>query len=104
MRGIASNGRIYPPISLTVTAGSPRVGASMQNSARDAGKALLSAINQPTGGTFAIAPCVVSRGANGGLGAGALELITSVRVGNVVDVQRRRKNALKESYVSANWP
>jgi hypothetical protein len=103
-RGIASKGRIYPPNVVTVTSAGMRVSTATQNSHVTAAKNLLNVLSRPNGVDFELAPLVVSKGANGGAGVGAAEDITGVRVGDVVDIQRRRKNALKETYVAAVWP
>jgi hypothetical protein len=35
---------------------------------------------------------------------GVIREITGVRVGNVIDVQRRRKDAIQEVYSAGPWP
>jgi hypothetical protein len=103
-RGIASKGRIYPPTAIAVTSGAARVTSTVQNTNLTAAKAMLDVMSRPNGVDFEIAPCVVSKGTHNGTGTGASEDITGVRIGDVVDVQRRRKNALVETYVAGVWP
>ena len=102
-RGIGVNGRVYLPNVPTFTAaGGMRVQTSTVTEIRAAGLALLSilgtGVSAPTNGEFT--PCVVSKGTGNGAGAGIAEPITGVRVGDVVDVQRNRKSALREVYSS----
>jgi hypothetical protein len=104
LRGIASKGRIFPPVAFTTTQGSPRVSSAVTATNVTAAKALLSVLSKPNGVDFEFAPCVVSAGSHGGTGTGAIENITGVRVGDVVDVQRRRKNALVDVYATSVWP
>jgi hypothetical protein len=104
LRGIASRGRIYPPVAVVTASGSPRVTSTVTANSVTAAKALLSVLSRPNGVDFELAPCVVSAGSNGGAGTGAIEDITGVKVGDVADVQRRRKNALKEVYATGVWP
>lgn len=91
----ASHGRIYPPNYLLSTGGLMRVPTSTASIWRDKGKALLALLAV---GPFNAIP-VVASGHNG-----EIEPITSVRVGDVLDVQRRRKDALRENYAVANFP
>lgn len=92
--GPASNGRIYPPLNIVPTGTSQdRIDSTTATALANYGKALLNALSTgtsaPTSANFV--PQVVSS-------QGPRENITGVRVGDVIDVQRRRKNALKESY------
>jgi hypothetical protein len=93
------NGRIYPPnyaVPLNVGATITTAGAT---SALAAAKALLTVIANSggsSGQTFA--PCVVGQSYVG------FEQITGCRVGNVVDVQRRRKDGVAEIYQASAWP
>lgn len=97
-RGQAHTGRIYPPCTPTgATGAATKLGTTDQNAFRDSAKALLSSISSVSG-TFDIAPRVASKV------GGQLEPITGVRIGNVIDVQRRRKNGFVETYVSSAWP
>ena len=96
-RGPGAHGRVFLPnpcygtnTSITITPGD-------QANAVAAGKALLTALAGTVPAT--IVHPVVASGVNA-----TNALITGVRVGSVKDVQRRRKDALKETYVAANWP
>ena len=96
-RGLAHTGRVYPPNTWAVGGTSPDV---IGNAAAHvtAAKGLLTAITG--GGSGAPGrPCVVS-----GVGVGQIRNITGVRVGDVIDVQRRRKNDAQEHYTAAVWP
>lgn len=102
-RGPSSHGRIYLPLSVAVgTSGNPRLTAPIINAVGTKGTALLTLLAKPdTAGStnnpgFNIQPHVVSR-------KGPYAKITQVRVGDVVDIQRRRKSALRENYVTTAW-
>lgn len=95
LRGPGSNGRIYLPVagaSASTNAGlilSPAVVANILT----AGVDLITVLRNSTGDNPA--DPIVASGVNA-----TNNSITSVRVGNVVDVQRRRKNELVEVYQS----
>lgn len=97
----ARHGRIYAPLAVgTFTAGGSRVAAGAQTNALSWGQQLLTAISKPANvglNTGAIRPLVASGH------AGELFPITEVRIGDVVDVQRRRKSALRENYAKGAW-
>lgn len=87
----ATHGRIYPPNYWQSAAGTSvmRVQASVVTAWAAKGQALLTVLSGPAN------PCipVVASGHSAEFNA-----ITGVRVGDVMDVQRRRKDALKEAY------
>jgi hypothetical protein len=92
----ATHGRIYLPVYTIL----PNVAGMRITSAQAAawaarGKALLSLL---AGTTQPAMPVVASNH------DGEIEPITHVRVGDVIDVQRRRKSALKEVYSSLAYP
>jgi hypothetical protein len=92
-------GRIYPPNYAIGAAAGSVVGSTGITNLVTSTKALLTAISNsagPTGQNFV--PCVVSQSSVG------WEQITGVRVGNVMDVQRRRKDAVSEVYTASAWP
>ena len=64
--------------------------------------ALQGVIQVPSDGH--LRPRVVSRGGNGGPSAEATYPITWLRMGRVVDTQRRRRNKLPEQYVDLELP
>lgn len=102
-RSIGVNGRIYLPNRPNfVVDGGMRVAPADAVLIRDAGLALLGILatdaSAPTNGAFT--PCVVSKGVGNGVGAGIAEPITGVRVGDVIDVIRNRKDALREVYTA----
>ena len=101
-RGLAHRGRIFPPVALdAVTTGT--VGTKQSNY-RTSALSLLTAI-APTGTLThdGLPPYVVSPGGKHS-SVGVARRITGVEIGDLVDVQRRRKSALPEAYVSASWP
>jgi len=91
-RGKSHAGRIYlPNYSMpVVTPGSMRAQGGLNALWRDRGLALLALL---ANSNVHAVPIIASS-------AGPTAQITGVRVGDVIDVQRRRKDALKESYVS----
>lgn len=101
-RGPASNGRIYPPNVIGTPSGVTRASSAEVALHVTAAKALLTLLAQSravTGGNVAWVPGVYSN-----VGAGAYSDITGIRVGDVMDVQRRRKDKLKENYQSTTFP
>nr|CRY96129.1 hypothetical protein [uncultured prokaryote] len=100
VRGPASKGRIYPPNVPNTNStlnGRTVVGLTDQTAHLAAAKALLTVLHTPSGGgTFS--PGVVAQATPD------QNLIIGVRIGNVMDVQRRRKNKLQEAYLGSNWP
>jgi len=98
-RGRASKGRIYLPVyGLNATdAGRMDITPTDQNNFITFGQALLDAFSN-SAGIAPVVPVIASKL------DGSIHPITGVRVGNIIDVQRRRKNALTETYVSGTWP
>lgn len=94
-RGLAHTGRIYPPFAFDVQQGMA-VTQSVQTDAVASAQNLLDAIAD-NASSFGVAPYVVSA-------QGALHAVNGVRIGSIIDVQRRRKNALVESYETGDWP
>lgn len=99
MRGPGSHGRIYPPNTAQTISPNGALTIAGANITQDvaAAKALLTAL--ASAGATAATPVIASK-----VGSGSVTPITGVRVGNVVDVQRRRKSAIPETYTSAVWP
>ena len=90
-RGLAHGGRIFPPpTSLQATSDGKCNNSDILGIANQAAT-LIQAINSALGGT---AECVVASR----VGAGGIRTINGVRVGNVIDTQRRRRNQLVEDY------
>lgn len=92
-RGKSHAGRIYLPNYLvhTVVDGSMRITAGDVTGWVTKGVALLGVL---ANSAVKAVPIIASS-------AGPTAQITGVRVGNVLDVQRRRKDALREAYTSA---
>lgn len=98
-RGPAAKGRIYLPnyAAGPISIDRMRVQTATAQDAVGLGQALLDAVAN-TAGTVSVTP-VVASAING-----TIRPIISIRVGDVVDVQRRRKNAMVETYSSGPWP
>lgn len=98
-RGLGHTGRIYPPVAFPTTgaSGANLAGTVVADHVTRA-KALLTALAVADGSGATAVPVVAS------LKDGSLHQITGVRVGNVIDVQRRRKEQIPETYTASNWP
>lgn len=91
------HGRVYPPnYSFQPVSGSAQIPGSIVTSLATAGIALLNAVSI-TDPSWQFSAYIVSR-------QGGHAKITGVRVGNVFDVQRRRKNAVPETYTALPYP
>nr|CRY97296.1 hypothetical protein [uncultured prokaryote] len=99
VRGAGANGRIYPPFSPIPAEGTSAVITSAQNTAVVSSQTLLAVIAnaESSNEDLVVIPIIASS-------KGPFQAITSTRVGNVVDTQRRRRNAVKETYVSGPIP
>lgn len=97
-RGPASKGRIYPPNTPSSYAGGDQITGAEQSAQITAAKNMLNVLAATYSSSLAFVPTVESS-----IG-GAFHPINGVRVGNIIDVQRRRKNQIKETYVAATWP
>lgn len=91
-RGPAHAGRVYLPLPSATIAADGRMTVDDANSIDAQGQALRNALNDATTNAYQIA--VFSRK----LGAPAHRAITGVRVGRVIDTQRRRRRSLVEEY------
>lgn len=96
-RGPASHGRLYLPNYTFAVTGAEITGTAA-TAAMNSGKSLINLIRANTSGLSGgvMSPALVSS-----IG-GAWAYINSVRVGNVVDTQRRRRNAVPETYVQTS--
>lgn len=91
-----SHGRVYPPnFGCSFTSGGANIGGLATNLV-SSGQKLLAAVTQAAA-DFSFTPYVISK-------QGVSRKITGVRVGDVYDVQRRRKDAVRESYSSGPVP
>jgi hypothetical protein len=96
--GHANYGKMYlPHTRLGLVAGSPLATTAAQSAALSEMTTFVQAVN--TWATFASGDPVVS--VMSSIGAGARKTVAFVRVGRVVDTQRRRRNKLDESYVQS---
>lgn len=102
VRGLASRGRIYLPglsgaFGPVVADG--LLSASQANTLRDAVATFLNNVNNWPGLDATWAGLDISVVSDGGLsGVGQQRKVTGVRVGRVLDTQRRRRHSLVESY------
>lgn len=103
-RGPGSKGRIYPPNPTYGSRSSMLIASSEQGAAAAAGVKLLQVLNNANDGPFRPTPLghyedarpVVASSVNGSLNG-----IIGCRAGSVKDVQRRRKDAIRETYVTS---
>lgn len=94
-RGLASKGRIFPPTGqLVVNMATGQVTTVIASNAAGAANSLLTVIN----GFGAAQVVVFSKQGQ------VTRTITGVRVGTIVDTQRRRRSSLKENYQAVVQP
>lgn len=101
-RGRAHSGRMYPPnygVPLA-SASPPKIAAQQQGELGIWLKDLLQIIVDGVGGIQLnlLRPAVCSKI------DGTVRPVTEIRVGNVIDVQRRRKNHVTEVYIATPFP
>lgn len=94
-RGRGSRGRFYPPPQVQALAADGRIDTQRANTLVLNHRELLNAINAVGIGRV----CVGSA-----LGTGLLEPVTQVRIGRIIDTQRRRRNQISEEYVGLAVP
>lgn len=91
--GRSYRGRMYWPIfSAAIAATTLQLPGATTVSYAEAAAAMLTDIGTAAGVDLAMKPCVASKK------LGITDFITQVRVGTVVDTQRRRRNQAQESY------
>lgn len=92
-------GRIYPPnYGAGAQSGAATISSSKATDLMTGAAALLTALVNSDGASGVVGrPGIVSDVGN------SFHAITGIRVGNIYDVQRRRKNAVPETYVSEAW-
>lgn len=95
-RGLAHIGRIYPPLSGTAS-NTGYIGTNIVDGMAFAASLLVEGVNAVTEDVFGegMKVSILSK-----VGAGAVKEVTGVRVGNVLDTQRSRRNAFIETYTS----
>ena len=98
-RGTGANGRVYPPNFGGTASATGKVTQAVIDDLVAAGGALLDAVSlyANPGAVGRLIPVIASRK------DASLTRITTVRVGDEFDVQRRRKNAVPEIYSSTAW-
>lgn len=94
-RGIAARGRIYPPPTVQVNqvGNDGQLASGARLAMATATKNLVANLNNWPGLNLPTVPEVVILGYDG-----SMRKVTSVSVGSIPDTQRRRRNALKETY------
>lgn len=92
--GRARSGRIFPPNYGVPRSFGAAITSTAQTALLDSALQFLSSASVEISGKGALVPHVVSR-------SGVSNPITGVRVGNLYDVQRRRKNAVGETYATS---
>lgn len=90
-RGYASNGRMYVPSALRPEATTGRITDAQAGAAAQAAAAFIGSVNAIGMGTVQVMSAV-----GGGISAN----VTEVRVGRVMDTQRRRRNGIPEEYAA----
>jgi hypothetical protein len=97
-RGPASHGRVYPPnFAAPFSGGTSKISSATQGQLVHSAQLLLAAV-QNADNSQIVSPGIFSK-----IGAAA-SVIDSVRVGNIIDSQRRRKYAAPEKYVAGTFP
>jgi len=99
-RGLAAKGRMYLPGIVAFIDGGGHISNTDATNIQTNLKTFLDAVNTaaPAGSRV-----ILASAGRGTAGTGARnEPVTRIRVGNVYDTQRRRRNQLAETYVSAN--
>lgn len=103
-RGPANSGRVFPPAVIL----SPGAGGVAQDSdvvtIADSWRNFLQGVYDAVPGETAGMPVVVSTGTKAAPNTATMRQIRRVEVGNVIDVQNRRRNALPEKYVPSSTP
>jgi hypothetical protein len=101
-RGIASKGRMFlPGMNADWMTNIGLIGGAHREALVAACKLFIEDCRTWTSEYVGV-PAIVSQGAQGGAGPGVAEPIIGVNVGNVVDTQRRRRNALVEARLFAD--
>jgi len=96
-KALAGKGRFYPPMNALSQVDGFYIGSSRQSSLSVQWASILGGINSALNAEGnGLKVGIVSN-----KGSGAEQVVTSVRVGSVLDVQRRRKNRAYESYTNA---
>lgn len=93
--GPKGRGRMFLPTTSSTALSGARVSAATQEDVRDAQVALLEALGVEVSDDVNVRPCVTGKPYTN------YAVINQVQVGNVMDSQRRRRNALTEAYDSA---
>jgi hypothetical protein len=97
-RGPGHRGRVYLPLNFNSGQGTQTMSTTQQTQCLMTGRGLLDVLRTAGVPSSPVSPVVVT-----GID-GTANPITGIAVGNVIDVQRRRKEQLKETYVSAVYP
>lgn len=100
-RGLASKGRMYlPGVAAAITAATGKLDVGYTNAMTLQLKTLFDDINSSFDAGGTVVNASFGRKGDLGYGVGITAPITSVRVGDVYDTQRRRRNGFNETYSS----
>jgi len=92
--GAATRGRMYlPNCAIPLSAGTASITSANQSTAATQAAALIALLTRTLGDGLLVTPAIMSK-------SGPAHQIRSVLVGNVIDLQRRRKNRVRETYVA----
>lgn len=104
-RGVGSKGRMYLPGVGMATEGDGKIGVGSLNGLRDTLGAFLTGVNALPSNNVIVLASHGSLNEDGSPRIGGsspiIKAVQEVRVGTVYDTQRRRRNGLSESYVTA---
>lgn len=95
-RGLANEGRMYLPATVIQPAADGRVSTGIAEDYMEAVITFINAVNDVGVGLVTVFSAGTPK-----TPVGAKREVTGVRVGRVVDTQRRRRNSIAELYVSA---
>lgn len=97
-RGLAHIGRIYPPLTGFIGTNG-YIDASYTANMASQAALLIQGLNNATNQAFGLSSDIVIASK---VGAGVSRIVSGVRVGNVLDTQRSRRNAFTETYSFAS--
>lgn len=98
VRGLASRGRMFVPTGNLGVNNDGRVNDTTTNDLAEAAAEFISNLNNQPGVDTQDPRVVIASKGNTSVANGPMREVTSVRVGNVPDTQRRRRNQLQELY------
>jgi len=103
-RGLASKGRVYLPVNATNAISNGRVVAGARDLVGNATAALVKNLSNIPGLDATVSDNIGDVSVMSKVGLGATRTVTSVRVGDLFDTQRRRANNMREVYTTYQLP